>query len=147
MKKIFLALVILLSFTTSYSQTAPPADNRNQAEISFDKESFDFGTIPQNVPATHIYAFTNTGKEPLIITSASASCGCTVPDWTKEPVSPGKKGFIKATYNAAGLGGFTKTVTVLSNAKRGQVVLTIKGDVKAAQTPASTTEAAAPKKN
>ena len=83
--------------------------------------------------------FKNTGKEPLIITNAAASCGCTTPEWTKEPILPGKKGFVKATYNAASMGSFNKAVNVSSNAKKANVTLYIKGEVKAAsEIPAGT---------
>jgi len=66
----------------------------------------------------------------------SASCGCTQPEWSKEPIKKGEKGYVKATYNAASPGVFNKTVTVVSNAKRGTVVLTLKGEVKAPTAPA-----------
>lgn len=144
MKKIIITAFIAISavFASNAQTTAPtpaPAENKNQADITFDKEVNDFGVIPQGIPASYTFYFKNTGKEPLIIASASASCGCTQPEWTKEPIKPGGKGFIKATYNAASVGPFTKTVTVVSNAKRPQVVLTIKGEVKVPTevTPAS----------
>jgi archaellum component FlaG (FlaF/FlaG flagellin family) len=88
------------------------------------------GDIPQGTPATYTFTFENTGKTPLIITNASASCGCTTPDWSKEPIKPGKKGFVKATYNAAAPGPFTKSVTVMSNATNSTIILYLKGDVK-----------------
>ncbi len=128
------AFVAFTGVFAAQAQTpaAPATENKNQAEITFDKETHEFGIIPQNVPATYTFTFKNTGKEPLIITNAAASCGCTTPEWTKEPIMPGKKGFVKATYNAASIGVFNKAVTVMSNAKKSQVTLYIKGDVKAA---------------
>ncbi len=133
MKKfIITAFVAFSGLLAANAQTAPTIDNPNQADIVFDKETHDFGVVAQNVPATYTFTFKNTGKEPLIITNAAASCGCTTPEWTKEPILPGKKGFVKATFNAATLGTFNKAVTVMSNAKKATVSLYIKGDVKAA---------------
>ncbi|MEI6507584.1 MAG: DUF1573 domain-containing protein [Bacteroidota bacterium] len=137
MKKIIITAFIAVSavFASNAQTAAPapvPAENKNQADITFDKDVNDFGVIPQGTPASYTFYFKNTGKEPLIVTSASASCGCTTPEWTKEPVKAGGKGFVKATYNAASVGPFTKTVTVVSNAKHTPVVLTIKGEVKVA---------------
>lgn len=140
MKKLIISAFVAIStvFATS-AQTAPVAENKSKAEITFDKETHDFGIIPQNTPATYTFILKNTGKDPLIITNAAASCGCTTPEWTKEPIMPGKKGFVKATYNAATIGVFNKAVTVMSNADRAQVTLYIKGDVKtAAEVPAKT---------
>jgi archaellum component FlaG (FlaF/FlaG flagellin family) len=131
MKKfIITAFVAFSGLLVANAQTTPATDNPNQADITFDKETHDFGIVPQNIPATYTFTFKNTGKEPLIITNAAASCGCTTPEWTKEPILPGKKGFVKATFNAATLGTFNKAVNVSSNAKKANVTLYIKGDVK-----------------
>jgi hypothetical protein len=131
MKKLMItAFVAVSTIMAANAQTTPATENKNQAEISFDKETHDFGVVSQNQPATYTFMFKNTGKEPLIITNAQASCGCTTPEWTKEPIMPGKKGFVKATYNAAALGVFNKAVTVMSNSKTPTVTLYIKGDVK-----------------
>lgn len=121
---------------TAQAQTPdvqPAQPDPKAAEIKFEQETHDFGSIPQGTPATYEFVFKNTGKTPLIITNASASCGCTTPDWTKEPIKPGKTGVVKATYNAASPGPFTKSVTVVSNAKNSQVILYLKGDVKPAE--------------
>lgn len=140
MKKLLLITAIALGFTFgTKAQTAPAQDNPNQADISFEKETHDFGTIPQGTPVTYTFDVKNTGKEPLIITSASASCGCTTPEWTKEPIMPKKSGYVKATYNAAAPGDFTKSVTVMSNAKRSTVILYLKGTVKPADVPKEST--------
>ncbi len=128
----FVAITGVFAVQAQTPATPAAAENKNQADITFDKETNDFGIIPQNVPATYTFTFKNTGKEPLIITNAAASCGCTTPEWTKEPIMPGKKGFVKATYNAATIGVFNKAITVMSNAKKSQVTLYIKGDVKTA---------------
>jgi hypothetical protein len=135
-------LILLASFTfgmffasnaqTTVQPETTPADN--QTEIKFDKETHDFGAIPQGIPASYTFNFKNTGKTPLIITNASASCGCTTPEWTKEPIKPGKTGFVKATFNAAAPGQFTKSVTVMSNAKTSTIILYLKGEVKPKET-------------
>jgi hypothetical protein len=102
-----------------------------QANISFDFESHDFGKIDEaKGPVTVNFEFTNTGSQPLLVKQVHASCGCTSPNWSKEPVLPGKKGFVSATYNPKNRPGvFTKTVTVTSNASTPNKVLTIKGNV------------------
>jgi archaellum component FlaG (FlaF/FlaG flagellin family) len=134
MKKLILTAIIafggLLSVNAQTPDVQAPASDNKVAEIKFDKETHDFGAIPQGTPATYEFVFKNTGKTPLIITNASASCGCTTPDWTREPIKPGKTGTVKATYNAASPGPFTKSVTVVSNAKNSTVILYLKGDVK-----------------
>lgn len=134
MKKLFLATLVMIGgLMTTMAQTPdvqPATPDPKAPEIKFEQETHDFGGIPQGTPATYEFVFKNTGKTPLIITNASASCGCTTPDWTKEPIKPGKTGFVKATFNAAAPGPFTKSVTVTSNAKNSQVLLYLKGDVK-----------------
>ena len=75
------------------------------------------------------FKFTNTGDAPLVISSVQASCGCTVAEYSKEPIAPGAQGFVKATYNAAKVGVFTKSVTVNANAENNVVQLVIKGEV------------------
>ena len=140
MKKLILtAFIACVGFIANAQTTTQPAaaENPNQADIKFEKETHDFGVIPQGTPVTYQFAVKNTGKEPLIITSASASCGCTTPDWTREPIKPGKEGFVKATYNAASPGDFTKSVTVMSNAKKSTVILYLKGTVKPNDAPAA----------
>lgn len=130
MKKFILtAFVAFAGIGTLLAQT-PATNDENAPEIKFEKETHDFGTIPQGIPVTYEFKFKNNGKTPLILTNASASCGCTTPDWTKEPIKPGKTGFVKATYNAASPGEFTKSVTVQSNAKNSTVILYLKGNVK-----------------
>ncbi|OYU82091.1 MAG: hypothetical protein CFE23_01990 [Flavobacterium sp. BFFFF1] len=92
-------------------------------------ESIDVGEIPQGTPKTFEFEFKNTGSTPIVITSAHASCGCTVADYPKDSIAPGKSATIKATYNAANKGAFTKTVTVTTTENDTPKVLTIKGTV------------------
>jgi len=91
--------------------------------------AFDFGQIKKGEPVTHEFTFTNAGSDALIISSVQASCGCTVTEYTKDPIPAGEKGFVKATYNAAKVGVFTKTVTINANTEDAVVLLTIKGEV------------------
>lgn len=126
--------------TTPVTPAAPTAaPDPNGPVFKFTEETWDFGQIPQGVPATHVFQFENTGKAPLVVSQATASCGCTTPEWTKDPVLPSKTGTIKVTYNAAKEGAFTKTVTVLSNAG-GAKYLTIKGNVIPAQKQTDTNQ-------
>ena len=101
----------------------------NEPEIIVDTDVIDYGKIEYNGDGLRIFKFKNTGKEPLIITSAKGSCGCTVPTWPKEPIMPGKSGVIKVKYSTNRVGRFTKTVTISSNAKTPTKRLTIKGEV------------------
>ena len=101
--------------------------------FEWEATTYDFGTIELNKPAEHVFEFTNNGDVPLIISSAKASCGCTVADYTKEPIAPGDKGFVSARYNAAKAGAFTKTVTVTANTGEEAIVLTLKGIVEATE--------------
>lgn len=90
----------------------------NQASIKFDKVVHNFGTFSEDEPTQKcVFTFTNTGTAPLIINQAVASCGCTIPLYTKAPIKPGEKGEIKVTYNGTGAfpGHFKKTITVRTN--------------------------------
>jgi len=138
MKKILLAFAIPLFALSVNSQsvrkTTPvsQAENKNSAEILFEVEEFDFGTIKQGEKVSFSFNFENTGKEALIISNAQGTCGCTVPEWPKEPILKNGRGTIKVEFNSAGkIGMQDKTVTVSSNARNGQVVLHLKGNVEA----------------
>ncbi len=102
----------------------------NYAEITFDTLRHDFGKFSKDEPVVHCsFAFKNTGTAPLIIHQAFASCGCTVPTYTKEPIKPGEKGSIDVTYNGKDKfpGHFQKSITVRTNAVNEVVRLTIEG--------------------
>lgn len=103
--------------------------NPNGPVAKYDRTVFDFGDLIQNSPGTATFTLTNDGKEPLIISTAKASCGCTNLTYAKDPILPGKSTAISATYNAAALGSFAKTITVTTNADMQPVVLQIKGIV------------------
>ena len=99
------------------------------AVFNWEATSYDFGKIQKDVAVTHEFTFTNSGNDALIISSVQASCGCTVTDYTKDPIPAGEKGFVKATYNASKAGVFSKTVTINANTDDAIVLLTIKGEV------------------
>ena len=148
MKKniLFVALVACMSaFSVANGQTnvvknvkteakteVKPAVSGKQPDIKFSKMEHDFGNIPQGTPVTTEFEVTNTGKAPLIISNVNVTCGCTTPFFTKDPIMPGKKGLIKATFNAAAAGAFTKGITVVTNVPdKAGVPLIIKGTVTA----------------
>jgi hypothetical protein len=115
--------------TASVGEAKPAVANSSTAEISFTKDLHDFGTISKGDNGTTEFTFKNTGKEPLIISNAQGSCGCTVPLWPKEPIAPGASSSIKVTYDTKRVGAFTKTVTITSNAQTATKTITIKGVV------------------
>ncbi len=134
MKKLILSIIAVASMATvtlaQDDKAAAPATNPKAADFKFEKEVHDFGTIKEGVQAEYTFKFTNTGKEPLVISNVQASCGCTTPKWTKEPIKPGESGSVTAIYNSKGRPGtFNKAVTITSNAKTPQKVLFIKGNV------------------
>lgn len=101
--------------------------------ITFDKAEHDFGTILQGEVVTYSFRFSNTGNAPLIISNVQTSCGCTVGDFPREPIAPGKDGLIKATYDSKGHHGFqNRSLTVVTNTNPNQTVLRLKATV---QTP------------
>jgi len=118
------------------TQAAPAAANPNGPKFKFKEETHDFGELPEGPDGKYAFEFTNAGKEPLIIQGASGSCGCTVPDWPKQPVLPGKKAVINVTYHTQGrVGPFMKDVYIQSNAGADRYTLHIKGTVKANPNP------------
>lgn len=121
----FLALLgIMASIEAMQAQnTNTPTD---KAVIKFEKNSHDFGDIYQGDLATHVFKFTNTGSAPLILANVQTTCGCTAPEWTKEPILPGGTGQIKVVYNSAGrMGKQNKIITVYSNAANQEERLSI----------------------
>ncbi|MDR3118600.1 MAG: DUF1573 domain-containing protein [Mediterranea sp.] len=125
MKKILL-IISLWAAGTSY------AFAQGGAEIKFDKTTHNFGTFPESSPiVSGTFTFTNVGNAPLVIHQAVASCGCTVPEYTKEPVMPGKTGKIKVTYDGTGKlsGHFEKSITLRTNAKTEMIRLLVEGNM------------------
>lgn len=158
MKKIITLSIALLAFTFSNAQettkiikttkktttkttktaaiTLPKVEGAGMVFVS---ETIDYGTVAANSDGKREFVFTNNGNKPLIITNATGSCGCTVPTYSKEPIAPGAKGVIGVKYDTSRAGQpFTKTVTITSNATgTPSKVLTIKGNVLAAEAPKS----------
>lgn len=133
MKKPILLLLVALSFAVlhSYGQDAAKAvqSNPNAPVIFFESFVYDYGTLMAGADGECEFVFKNKGKEPLILTNVVSSCGCTVPEWPREPIMPGKTGVIKVSYNTSRVGEINKTITVLSNATTASVRLQIKGNV------------------
>ncbi|MEM5566016.1 DUF1573 domain-containing protein [Psychroserpens sp. AS72] len=131
-----LNIAILLVLTLSFFSAAPAKFENfdiKVATIKFKTEVVDYGTITQNSDGTRVFTFTNTGDAPLLITNVKASCGCTVPTYSKAPILPGESGELNIKYDTKRLGNFTKTVTVTSNAEGGNKILKIKGNIIAAK--------------
>ena len=123
-KMIVMALMLVGGLTAAMAQ--------KPAEIKFDKVSHNFGTFSEKDPkVTCTFTYTNVGETPLVVNQAIASCGCTVPEYTKTPVQPGEKGEIKVTYNGAGKfpGHFKKSITVRTNGAVEMTRLYIEGDM------------------
>ena len=125
MKKVFLTLVVALFGFAAQAQEQP-ADG---AQINFEQKVINYGKIEKGGNGSRVFKFKNEGNEPLVLNSVRASCGCTTPKWTREPIAPGTEGEIIVKYDTNRLGNFHKTVTVQSNAASKTVVLTIKGQV------------------
>lgn len=135
MKHIILSLGLAIAAmgTVVAQETSQPVEVQSNADIEFEKDVHDFGTMKQYGDASTVFVFTNTGSEPLIIEKAKGSCGCTVPQWPKEPILPGQKGEIKVKYDSKRVGPINKSVTITSNASSGATtVLRIKGNIEAA---------------
>lgn len=102
-------------------------------EMSLDELQFDFGEINQGTHVEHLFTFTNTGDAPLVITNARSSCGCTVPEYTREAVAPGEKGELLVKFDGSGRGTVSKTITLATNTEKGSEELRIKANVKPKQ--------------
>ncbi|HEX8548193.1 MAG TPA: DUF1573 domain-containing protein, partial [Cytophagaceae bacterium] len=122
MKLLCTTLLICLSYIASFAQ---------QGIFKFENTSHDFGSIKEeDGSVTHEFKFTNTGAAPIIIGNVQASCGCTTPAWSRDPVLPGKGGFIRAQYDVRNRPGvFNKTLTITANTDPVNTTLTIKGIV------------------
>ena len=124
-KRLFIAIIAVCIVAIS-----AVADGK-QAEATFSIKSHDFGTIKEaDGPVSCTFEFTNTGDKPLLIIDATASCGCTRPEYPSKPIKPGKKGKIKVTYSPIGRpGAFKKTVKVKTNGRERTTTLHIEGTV------------------
>ncbi len=124
MKKITFGLITFFCLVSLKAQHSKP-------NFSFDNTIHDFGNVKEEKgPISHEFSFTNTGGQPLVIHNVRASCGCTEPEWSKQPIPPGGKGFVKATYNPQNRpGNFNKTITITANTETPNTVLRITGNV------------------
>ena len=110
--------------------SASSSSDQKLPKFDFDETAFDFGTIHSGDTVSHVFKFKNSGNAPLLITEATGSCGCTVPNYQKDPVNAGQMGSITVTYHSAGMAGqISKTVTILANTIPSTKVLTISAEV------------------
>ncbi|WP_020527432.1 DUF1573 domain-containing protein [Flexithrix dorotheae] len=120
MKKYLFIFLLILPISGAFAQGA----------FQFEEEEYNFGDIKEGTLAEHVFSFKNTGNAPIVISEVKASCGCTTPEWSKEPVMPGETGSIKAVFNSKGRpGNVYKTITIKSNAAEQVKTLKLKGQV------------------
>jgi len=147
MKKIVLLLFAVISLSSCETKTASSKINESNLEsakerdaklslglpiVEFDQEEYDFGTVVEGEKVEGVFKVTNAGKVDLIILDVKPSCGCTTPNWTKEPIAPGASGEIKFEFNSTGrVGVQNKSITVKSNAEKNTQVIRLKGTVTA----------------
>ena len=125
MKKIIVLILALWSFTQLNAQN----DSKEKPVIEFEKTTHDFGKVWSGTQVSYEFVFINKGKVPLILSSVQPSCGCTTPEWPKEPIMPNQKSKIKAMYNSGAYQGpFAKSITVNSNVGTATTLI-IKGEV------------------
>jgi len=114
----------------SNSASANGEEKGDLPEIKFAEEVFDFGKITQGEKVSHAFTFKNVGKKNLIISGASGSCGCTVPEWPEEPIKPGGEGTINVVFSSEGKSGMQeKTVTIVTNCEPATRVIRIKTEI------------------
>jgi hypothetical protein len=128
--------ITLLGLTLGLMSFSIPSIQKNETLkvittnlLTWKSEAVDVGDIPQGIPKLIEFELKNNGTTPVIITSAKSTCGCTVAEYPKEPILPGKTALVTAKYNATALGGFTKTITVTTSVDEAVKVLTFKGNV------------------
>lgn len=130
MKKLFISFGIVL--LSAFAVNAQEPIKAGGPEIQFTNDVHDFGNMKQYGDASTGFKFKNTGTEPLVISNCKGSCGCTVPEWPKEPIKPGETAVIKVKYDSKRVGPINKTVTVSSNAvNEPEKVIRIKGNIEA----------------
>jgi hypothetical protein len=128
MKKVFLVLFVALGFQiAAIAQTKKP----DGPVMQFKDTTIDYGVIEYNGDPYRTFEFTNTGSEPLMIKNAKGSCGCTVPEYSTDPVMPGETGVLKVKYDTKRSGPINKTITVTTNEVGNETrILYVKGEVK-----------------
>ena len=120
--------VLLFAGINAKAQTPTTPTTPKPNALKWATENIDMGKIPQGTPASATFSFTNTSAAPVALKTVQPGCGCTTSDYTKEPVAPGKTGYVKATYNAMAMGAFNKSVTVTTDSGE-MTVLIIHGEV------------------
>lgn len=133
MKKVLLSLMLLFvaAAATNTVSAQDAVVKQDGAQLEFDKDVHDYGTIEYAANGVCTFSFTNTGTAPLIISNAKGSCGCTVPSWPKEPIAPGASAEISVKYDTKRPGAINKSVTITSNAVNSPTkVIRIKGNIK-----------------
>lgn len=134
MKKAFSVLTMVAIYVSlSCSQTSQPDNELLAGTIQFEQTTHDYGTITQGSDGTYEFIFHNRGSEPLLLNNVRSSCGCTIPEWPKEPIATGETGKIKVSYNTRILGTFSKSISVYTNSDEKPVILVIKGKVEEAK--------------
>ena len=146
MKKsiLFLAVLTVFAFTSCKENAADKVNEENVAAaadrdakagelpvMTFEENDYDFGEIEGGTSVEHVFKFKNTGNAPLVIVDAKSSCGCTVPEYTKEPVPAGESGELLVKFNGSGKNQVSKTVTITTNTAKGKETLVIKAFVNA----------------
>ncbi|MEE1885229.1 DUF1573 domain-containing protein [Pedobacter flavus] len=128
---LFLSVILLSACNSADKKNSSSINDADKAVILFENEMHNFGSVAEGTKVTHTFNFKNTGKSPLIIEDASASCGCTVPEYSNNPIQPGQSGVIKVVFDTQGRAGLNdKVITVLSNATEESVKLHLVGEVK-----------------
>ena len=125
----FVFAIVFFAMSQASSVAIESGNPSSMAKFKWEETTHNFGKIPQGKPVSTEFKFTNTGSTPLVISNVRGSCGCTVTKYTKEPIAPGKTGNVKATFNAAAMGAFNKSVRVTANVEGGNETLFIKGEV------------------
>ena len=120
--------------TTTTNPATPPVPAGPLTSIAFEEDTYDFGEVMEGEKVVHVYKFKNTGNEPLVISNAKGSCGCTVPDWPREPIPVGGSGEIRVQFDSKGKGKVgggpqAKKVTITANTDPANTFLNIKGIV------------------
>ncbi len=149
MKKFIIATSVLIMFSCNSNETSDNLNtndvnntasangntNANLPDLKFEEEVFDFGRITQGEKVSHAFVFKNTGSKNLIISSAVGSCGCTVPEYPKEPIKPGVEGKINVVFSSEGKRGIQeKTITIVTNCEPSTRIIRIKADIIVAET-------------
>ena len=153
MKRVLFSSVVVVSMmlascgggeeSADQGQTEITTENvESTTSIAYAEEMFDFGSITEGEKVTHVFNSTNTGDADLVIVSAKGSCGCTVPEWPKEPIAPGAEGKISVVFNSEGKKGMqNKRVSIVANTEPATTAITLKGEVISPETAGEPVEA------